>query len=145
MRPDKRRILINPLSIDDQQRNQTILNLWRAEETDRQKSRRVRNDAYRCRVEAERSTLAEELWLDERQAFYSFLRQVTVIDSSELFLSCQIAFYIVAKDAAFSFSRNGAERRNEGLFVVKTLLLDGRPCRILFDGLIVVKTDFKFA
>ena len=69
-------ILLNPLSVDDQQRNQTILHLWQAEEADRQESRRARNEAYRRRVEAERSTLAEELWLDERQALRSFLRQV---------------------------------------------------------------------
>ena len=69
-------ITVNPLSIDDRQRNQTILNLWQAEEADRQESRRVRNEAYRRRVEAERSALAEELWFDERQALRSFLRQV---------------------------------------------------------------------
>ena len=50
-------ILVNPLSADDQQHNQTILNLWQAEEADRLESRRVRNDAYRRRVEAERSAL----------------------------------------------------------------------------------------
>ena len=69
-------ILFNPLSAADQQHNQTILNLWQAEEADRRESRRVRNEAYRRRVDAERSALADELWLDQRQAFRSFLRRV---------------------------------------------------------------------
>ena len=66
-------ILVNPLSADDQQHNQTILNLWQAEEAGRRESRRARNDAYRRRVEAERSALAEELWLAERRSQPSFL------------------------------------------------------------------------
>ena len=69
-------ILVNQLSADDQQHTQTSLNLWQAEEADRRESRRVRNEAYRRRVDAERSALADELWLDERQAFRSFLRRV---------------------------------------------------------------------
>ena len=69
-------ILFNPLSAADQQHSQTILNLWQAEEADRRESRRVRNEAYRRRVDAERSALADELWLDQRQAFRSFLRRV---------------------------------------------------------------------
>ena len=67
-------VLVNPLSPADQQHNQTILNLWQAEEAERRESRRVRNEAYRRRVEAERSALGEELFPDdETQSLGSFL------------------------------------------------------------------------
>ena len=67
-------ILVNPLSVDDQRHNQNILNSWQAEEADRRESRRRRNEAYRRRVEAERSALGEELFPDdETQSLGSFL------------------------------------------------------------------------
>ena len=69
-------IPVNTLTSDDQQHNQNIFNSWQAEEAERRESRRARNEAYRRRVEAELSALADELWLDERQAFRSFLRRV---------------------------------------------------------------------
>ena len=69
-------ILVNPLTSDDQQHSQNILNSWQAEEAERRESRRVWNQAYRRRVEAERSALGDELRQDERQAFRSFLRRV---------------------------------------------------------------------
>ena len=72
-------ILVNPLSADDQQQNENIIDSWQADEAARRESRRVRNDAYRRRVEAERSALAEELGLDDRQAIQrSFLHPADV-------------------------------------------------------------------
>ena len=60
-------ILVNPLSADDKQQNENIINSWQADEAARPESRRARNHAYRRRVDAERSALAEELGLEDRQ------------------------------------------------------------------------------
>ena len=67
-------VLVNPLSADDRQHNQEILNLWQAQEAERQESRRERNDAYRQRVESERITLADMLWRGERRPLRAFPR-----------------------------------------------------------------------
>ena len=67
-------VLVNPLSADDRQHNQEILNLWQAQEAERQESRRERNDAYRQRVESERISLADMLWRGERRSLRAFPR-----------------------------------------------------------------------
>ena len=66
-------ILVNPLTADDQRHNQNNLNSWQAEEAERRESRRVRNEAYRRRVEAERSALGDELFPDDGESSGSFL------------------------------------------------------------------------
>lgn len=52
-------VLVNPLTVGDKQHHEDILNLWQRLETERQRRRQARNDAYRIRRTEQRQAVAE--------------------------------------------------------------------------------------